>query len=124
MVIVSDTSDFGIGTVFSQVIDGQLHLIADHSRKMDKAEIHCKFHDNKMLTIVFGFREWECYLEGDPHTISVFTDHKNLEYFTTKKILNQRQAHWAQELTGYDFKIFYRPGHENGKPDALSRHSE
>jgi hypothetical protein len=38
--------------------------------------------------------------------------------------LNRRQARWAQELAGYDFKIFYRPGSANGKPDTLSRRSE
>jgi hypothetical protein len=51
-------------------------------------------------------------------------DHKNLEYFTTTKILNRRQARGAQELAGYDFKIFYCPGSANGKPDTLSRRSE
>jgi hypothetical protein len=56
--------------------------------------------------------------------VQVFTDHKNLEYFMTTKVLNRRQAHWAQELAGVDFKIFYRKGTSNGKPDALSRHPE
>jgi hypothetical protein len=51
-------------------------------------------------------------------------DHKNLEYFMTTKVLNRRQACWAQELASMDFKIFYRKGTSNGKPDALSRHLE
>ena len=54
----------------------------------------------------------------------MFSDHQNLEYFTTTKVLNRRQARWAQELAGIDFKIFFRPGSQNGKPDALSRRSE
>jgi len=40
------------------------------------------------------------------------------------KILNRRQARWAQELAGINFRIYYRPGTQNGKPDALSRRSE
>ena len=52
------------------------------------------------------------------------TDHQNLEYFTTTKVLNRRQARCAQELAGIDFRIYYRPGSQNGKPDALSRCSE
>jgi len=51
-------------------------------------------------------------------------DHHNLEYFTTTKVLNRRQARWAEQLAGIDFRIYYRPGTENGKPDALSRRSE
>jgi hypothetical protein len=53
--------------------------------------------------------------------VQVFTDHKNLEYFMTTKVLNRRQACWAQELAGMDFKIYYRKGTSNGKPDTLSR---
>jgi hypothetical protein len=51
-------------------------------------------------------------------------DHKNLEYFMTTKVLNRRQACWAQELASMDFKIFYRKGTSNSKPDTLSRHLE
>jgi hypothetical protein len=39
----------------------------------------------------------------------------------TTKVLNTRQARWAQELAGVDFKIYYRKGTSNSKPDALSR---
>ena len=39
-------------------------------------------------------------------------------------MLNRRQAQWAQELAGYDFKICFRPGKHNGKADYLSRRPE
>ena len=47
-----------------------------------------------------------------------------MELFTTTKILNRRQARWAQELAGYDFKIYFRPGKKNAKADYLSRRPE
>jgi len=53
--------------------------------------------------------------------VQVFSDHQNLEYFATTKVLNRRQARWVQELAGIDFRIYYRQGTRNGKPDALSR---
>jgi hypothetical protein len=40
------------------------------------------------------------------------------------KVINRRQARWAQELAGYDFKIVYHPRNLNRKPDALSRRPE
>jgi hypothetical protein len=40
----------------------------------------------------------------------------------TTKVLNRRQVCWPQKLAGMDFKIFYRKGTSNGKPDALSRY--
>jgi len=88
---------------------------------MDKAEINYEIHDNEMLAVVSAFKEWRRYLKGARFQIIVYTDHKNLEYFATTKVLNQCQARWAQKLTGYNFKIVYRPGTQNGKPDALSR---
>jgi hypothetical protein len=91
---------------------------------MDKGEINYEIHNKEMLAIVSAFTEWRRYLKGAAHQISVFTDHKNLEYFTITKILNSRQARWEQALACYDFKIFYRPGSANGKPDASSRRSE
>jgi len=53
-----------------------------------------------------------------------FSDHQNLEYFTTTKVLNRWQARWAQELAGIAFRIYYRPGNKNGKLDTLSRRLE
>jgi hypothetical protein len=92
--------------------------------KMVKAEINYEIDDKEMLVLVSAFKEWRHDLKGTAHTMRVFTDHKNLEYFTTTKIFNWSQACWAQEVAGYDFKILCRPGSANGKPDALSRHSE
>jgi len=54
----------------------------------------------------------------------VYTDHKNLEYFPTTKILNRRQVRWAQELAEFDFKIIYRAGIQNGKANTLKRRPE
>ena len=40
------------------------------------------------------------------------------------KVLNRQQARWAQELAGIDFRIYYQPGTQNRKPDALSKRLE
>jgi hypothetical protein len=45
----------------------------------------------------------------------------NLQYFKETNQLNRCQARWAETLQEYNFKIVYRKGTENGKPDALSR---
>jgi hypothetical protein len=54
----------------------------------------------------------------------VVTDHKNLFYFTTTRIFNQRQARWSNFLADYDFEIIFRPGAQHGKADALSKRLE
>ena len=51
----------------------------------------------------------------------VFTEPKNLQYLNTTKLLNQRQACWAEILSQFYFKIVYRPGEKHSKADVLSR---
>jgi hypothetical protein len=57
------------------------------------------------------------------HPIKVLSDHKNLEYFMTTKLLNRRQTRWAEYLSRFNFKIVYRPGKAGAKPDSLTRRS-
>jgi hypothetical protein len=124
-IVETDASDFALGGTLSQTAkDEKLHPNAFHSRMFSPAEINYEIHNKELLVIVDCFKAWRRYLEGSLHMVQVFTDHKNLEYFMTTKVLNRRQACWAQELASMDFKIFYRKGTSNGKPDALSRHLE
>lgn len=76
------------------------------------------------MAIIRCFEEWRPELEGAPSPIRVITDHKNLEYFTTTKLLNRRQARWSEFLSRFNFKISYRPGRQGLKPDSLTRRSE
>jgi hypothetical protein len=62
-------------------------------------------------------------LEGVLHPIQGLSDHKNLEYFISTKLLNRHQTHWAEYLSRFNFKIVYRPRKAGGKPDALTRRS-
>ena len=91
---------------------------------MNKHEINYEIHDKELLAISSAFKEWRRYLEGARHKINVYTDHEGLKLFANNKPLNRRQARWALELDGFEFQIIHCPGVKNGKPDALSRHSE
>jgi hypothetical protein len=64
IVVEPDVSDFAIGAVLSQVIDGRLHPIVFYSRQMDKAEINYDIHDEEVLAIIGALKEWRRYLEG------------------------------------------------------------
>ena len=83
-----------------------------------------EIYDKELLAIVDAFREWRVFLEGSKYTVKVYTDHKNLVYFTTTKELNRRQVRWAETLATYNFSISYVKGTENARADALSRKPE
>ena len=125
VIIETDASDFAIGAVLLQRGDeGRLHPVAFHSRKFQPVEINYEIHDQELLAIVNAFKHWRRYCKGAAHQVQVFSDHQNKEYITTTKVLNRWQARWAQELAGINFQMDYRPGNQNGKPDALPRHLE
>ena len=56
--------------------------------------------------------------------MDVRSDHKNLTYFLTTKVLTRRQARWAQVLQYCNLRITYQKGSENAGADALSRRSD
>lgn len=120
----TDASDFALAAVISQKdSEGKLHPLAFHSRKFSPAELNYDIHDKELLAVVEAFKRWRQYLEGDTVTL-VYSDHKNLEYFTSAKILTRRQARWSEILAQYKFSIVHRPGAQQGKTDALSRRSD
>ena len=47
-------------------------------------------HDKELLAVVTSFQQWRHYLEGSPHLITVYSDHKNLIYFSKSNTLNRR----------------------------------
>lgn len=90
------------------------------SKKMNPAERNYDIYDKELLAIVKTLKEFRAELMSVENML-VLTDHKNLEYFTTTKLLNARQARWAEELAAFDFTITYRPGPLNVRADALTR---
>lgn len=122
--IEADASDFALGSVlYQQGDDREFHPIAFHSRKFVAAEINYEIHDKELLAIVDSFEEWRRFLEGAQHTTTVFTDHKNLQYFQEARVLNRRQSRWSVFLSRFRFIIEYRPSSLQGQSDALSRRS-
>jgi hypothetical protein len=125
IVLETDSSDFAIGACLNQPDEtGKMRPIAYYSRKLSPAELNYDIHDKELLAIVAAMDQWRVYLEGSTYPVQVWTDHKNLIYFTTTKVLNRRQVRWAETLAAYNFTITYRKGSENARADALSRRTD
>jgi hypothetical protein len=86
-------SDFVSEAVLSQEGEGKrLHPVAFYSRKFSAVEINYEIHNKELLVIVDSFQEWRHLLEGTSYHVTVYTDHKNLEYFMIARVLIRRQA--------------------------------
>src|ERR1700744_3076371 len=122
----TDASGYAYGGVLSQKQDedGRLHPVGFMSKSMTPPERRYDIYDKEMLAVAKGLLHSKHLLERTREPIEILTDHKNLEYFKTTRILNSRQARWLQTLSNYNFLIRYRPGTKAGKPDALSRRSD
>src|SRR5882724_1283006 len=100
IVVETDASDYAIAAIISQISpdDGDIHPIAFYSRSMQPAELNYEIYDKELLAIFEAFRQWRNYLEGSTHIILMLSDHKNLEYFATTKLLICHQVHWSELL--------------------------
>jgi len=120
--IETDASDLCKAGILSQYEpDRRSHPLSHYNKRFLPAELNLDVHDKEMVVIVNCFQEWRPFLMGASQEIVVSTDHKNLEFFNTTKLLNRRQASRREILSQVNFKIIYRPGEKNGLADVLSR---
>ncbi|CAJ0951668.1 unnamed protein product [Ranitomeya imitator] len=118
-----DASEIGAGAVLSQrSSDGSvMKPCAFFSRKFSPAERNYDVDNRELLAMKWAFEEWRHWLEGAKHRVVVLTDHKNLTYLESPKLLNAKQARWSLFVSRFDFVVSYLPGSKNVKADALSR---
>ncbi|KAG9224754.1 hypothetical protein CCMSSC00406_0002095 [Pleurotus cornucopiae] len=122
LVVETDASDYALGAILSiYMSDSEIHPVVFHSRTFSSMELNYDIHNKELLAIFEAFRVWRHYLEGSGNPIDMVTDHKNLEYFSTTKILTCRQARWSEYLSQFNLLIRFRPGRLGSKPDALTR---
>jgi len=120
MILETDASDHTLAAILSTQSNGEICPIAFHSRAFSAAEINYDVHDKELLAIVEFFKKWRHYLEGVATPVEVYTDHKNLTYFSKTKTLSQHLARWSEFLSQFNLSIKFRPERLGKKPDALT----
>ena len=123
LIIETDTSDYAVAAILSTIslTDSKIHLITFHSWTFTPPKLNYDVHNKELLTIFEVFKIWHHYLEGSPTLVDVVTDHKNLEYFSTTKLLTRQQLRWSKFLCQFNLIIQFHPGCLGTKPDALTR---
>ena len=87
----TDILDYALAAILSIVNkDNEVHPVAFHSHTFTIAELNYNTHNKELLAIFEAFKIWWHYLKCLAYPIDVVTDHKNLEYFSTTKILIRR----------------------------------
>jgi hypothetical protein len=121
-MLETDALDYALAAIFSiYTPDGGIHPVMFHSRSFNPMELNYDTHDKEVLAISEPFKHWCQYFEGSGTLIDVVTDHKNLEYLATTKLLTRCQARWSEFLSQFNMVIHFHPGKLGAKPDALTR---
>ncbi|CCE30417.1 uncharacterized protein CPUR_04265 [Claviceps purpurea 20.1] len=84
---------------------GILHPVAYHSARLMAPQKNYTIHDKELLSIISCLKAWSAELRSVSQPFTIFTDHKNLEYFTAPRIMSERQARWAETLALFNYQL-------------------
>ncbi|KAL7290673.1 hypothetical protein TKK_0015430 [Trichogramma kaykai] len=115
----TDASNFAIGAVLSQNIDGEEHPIAYASRTLTKAERNYTTTEKECLAVIWAVDKYRGYILGTKFT--VITDHSSLRWLHNLKDPTGRLARWATALQAHNLEMIHRKGTLHKVPDFLSR---
>jgi hypothetical protein len=116
-----DASDYASGAILTQRDDRGKHCaVGYHSKTFSPAEQNYAIHDKEFLAVIRGLETYRHLLSGTSEPVTVYTDHKNLEYYTHPQNITRRVARLIPRLADYNYVLVHIPGQSN-KADALSR---
>ena len=93
------------------------HPVAYLSRKLSSAEKNYTIAEKETLAVIYALKNWRLYLFK---RFEVLSDNKAVIFLSSKPRLLQREAHWVEFLTDFDYPIYHQHGHEN-VADPVSR---
>ena len=108
-----------VGAVLMQDHGNGLQPVCFLSKVLNSPQSHYPTWEQELLALLLAMEAWRHYLL--PISFQARTDHNGLKYLKTQKNLKERQWHWVNKFSEYQFDLQYRPGQNMVPPDALSR---
>ena len=124
LVLMTDASEYGIGTVLSHTTTDGEHPIVCYSRTLSKAERNYSQPDKEGLAVIFGLDKSHKFVYG--RHVKIITDYKPLitlfvEHKQIPVIISPRIYRWVITLSSYNYSIENKPGKYIPEADCLSR---
>jgi hypothetical protein len=82
--------------------EGILHPVAYFLKQHTPAECNNDIIDKEEIAIIKAHEKWRRECEGGAYPLQLITNHKTLECFMLKKLLNRRLARWPEFLTRFN----------------------
>ncbi|GJW76787.1 reverse transcriptase domain-containing protein [Tanacetum coccineum] len=92
--LMCDASDFAVGDVLGQRIDGKFKPIYYASKTLNNAQEHYTTTEEELLAVVFSFDKFRLYLILSKTV--VYTDHSALKYLFSKQDAKPRLIRWVK----------------------------
>jgi hypothetical protein len=121
-IVMTDASDYAIGSVLEQKEDNVMRPVAYCSRTLTKSQRNWPTYDKELYAIMQATKQWRTYLAGRKFTI--YTDHVPLRYLRNKEHLPHRHADYLDWLSMFDFEVHCKPRKLNSVADALLRRED
>ena len=118
-ILDTDASEYGLGAVLSQEVNGCEKVVAYASRVLNKAERKYSVTRKELLAVVTFAKHFRSYLLGRRFVLR--TDHSALQWLYSFKEPEGQTARWLEMLQEFDFEVIHRRGRDHGNADALSR---
>ncbi|XP_064090807.1 uncharacterized protein LOC135204583 [Macrobrachium nipponense] len=127
LFLTCDASSFGLGAVLEQESeDGSLKPVSYASRTLTRSEKNYGQTEKEGLSVIWAVNKFHKYLYG--RKFEIWTDHKPLlgllgegKAVHTPHIASGRIIRWSLVLSGYDYKLKYKPRCKIPNADCLSR---
>lgn len=118
-ILDTDASDFGIGAILSQEVDGLERVVAYASWASSKAERRYATTKKELRSMVTFINYFKHYLLGREFVLR--TEHNSLKWLHNFQVLEGQLARWMEQLANFQYKIVHRPRRQHGNADVLSR---
>lgn len=121
LAVVTDASEFSIGSVIQQKVQGHWQPLGFFSRKLTPAQIKYSAYDRELLAIYESVKYFRYMLELKP--FFVLTDHKPIvsAFKKSHDSCSPRQFRYLDFISQFTTDIRYIAGEDNVVADALSR---
>ena len=124
----TNTSAYSVGAVLSQEGETNPHTkkptqqpIAYYSATFTPTERNYNIYKCELLAVIKALTHWRPHLAATKDPVTILTDHANLTYWKTPRMINRRVARWFTELRDYNLVIKHVPGKIHAAADMLSR---
>ena len=94
--VMCDASDYAVGAVLGQKIDGKRYVIFYVSKTLNQAQRNYDTTEKEMLVVVYSFEKFRQYLLGS--RVIVNTDHTAIKYLIAKKESIPRLIRWGKSI--------------------------